>query len=66
MGYFTELFIQIIAIVILIIVPIVLVLVSSRVEATGKILWSIAMFFFSWLAYIIFILTTKKPEQAAD
>jgi|GEM_PF-2467017 len=63
MGYFTELFIQIITIVTLFILPIILVLTSNRVETTGKAMWSIAVLFFSWIAYVVFLIATKKPSQ---
>ncbi|OHC61591.1 MAG: hypothetical protein A2045_09915 [Rhodocyclales bacterium GWA2_65_20] len=46
--------------------PVFLVLKSKRVHGGTKLFWVLMMGTFSWLVYPIYLIVTRKAEQAAD
>lgn len=52
-----------ILIVIILIAPLVHVLASNRSHGGAKFGWFIAVLFFSWLAYIVFLIFTQKTAD---
>lgn len=54
----------ILAIVFLFIVPLIHVLASSRSHGGAKFGWFMAVFLFSWLAYIVFLIVTQPAKDA--
>lgn len=50
---------------ILILFPIIHVLVSERSHGGAKFGWFLAVFIFSWLGYIAFLITTQKAKDMA-
>lgn len=47
-------------VILLLFVPLIHVLVSSRAHGGAKVGWLLAVLFFSWLAYIAFLIVTQK------
>ncbi len=50
----------IVAVLLLLFFPMLHVLVSARSHGGAKFGWLLAMLFFSWLAYIVFVIVTQK------
>lgn len=50
----------IVAVLLLLFFPILHVLVLARSHGGAKFGWLLAMLFFSWLAYIVFLIVTQK------
>ncbi|MCH9742087.1 MAG: hypothetical protein K0U21_02655 [Proteobacteria bacterium] len=50
----------IVAVLLLLFFPMLHVLVSARSHGGAKFGWLLAMLFFSWLAYIVFLIVTQK------
>ena len=47
--------------------PAILVLFSSKVEGVEKISWAFGCFFCSWIGFMIFlVVTTLRPDLRAD
>jgi len=60
-----EIIIPIIIVTIFIIVfPLIHVLASKRSHGGAKFGWFMAVFFFSWLAYIVFLIATQPQKDA--
>lgn len=51
-------------IIILIFFPMIHVLVSSRSHGGAKFGWFLAVFIFSWLGYIVFLIVTQSVKNA--
>lgn len=51
-------------IILLIFIPIIHVLASSRSHGGAKFGWFVAVFLFSWLAYIVFLIVTQPQKDA--
>ena len=51
-------------ILVLFLIPVVHVLVSSRSHGGAKFGWFLATVFFSWLAYIVFLIVTQGRKDA--
>jgi uncharacterized membrane protein len=53
----------IIILVLFFLVPIIHVLISSRSHGGAKFGWFLGVLFFSWLAYIVFLIITQKTAD---
>lgn len=51
-------------IIIMLLVPIIHVLVSNRSHGGAKFGWFLAVFIFSWLGYIVFLIVTQSTKDA--
>ena len=51
-------------IILLILLPIIHVLVSSRSHGGAKFGWFLAVFLFSYLGYIVFLIVTQSTKDA--
>ncbi|QFT54423.1 hypothetical protein [Microbulbifer sp. THAF38] len=51
-------------IILLLIVPIVHVLISSRSHGGAKVGWFFGVLFFSWLVYAVFLIVTQPVKDA--
>lgn len=51
-------------VILLILLPIIHVLVSSRSHGGAKFGWFLAVFIFSWLGYIVFLIVTQSAKDA--
>lgn len=51
-------------ILILILLPMIHVLVSSRSRGGAKFSWFLAVFIFSWLGYIVFLIATQSAKDS--
>lgn len=49
---------------VLLVLPVILVLVSSRANESAKYFWFVTTLFFSWLGYAMFLLRTEKVAVA--
>lgn len=47
---------------VLIVLPVILVLVSHRSNETAKFCWFVATLLFSWVGFLVFLVTTEKPN----
>jgi len=45
------------------VVPPILVLSSNRSQGWAKFGWFVGALFFSWIAYIVFMIVTQKPDD---
>ena len=53
-------------IIFLILFPLIHVLASGRSHGGAKFGWFAAVFLFSWLAYIVFLIVTQSAKDAAS
>jgi|TARA_R110001583_G_C5359137_1_gene381372 uncharacterized membrane protein len=51
-------------IIIMLLIPIIHVLVSNRSHGGAKFGWFLAVFIFSWLGYIVFLIVTQSTKDA--
>lgn len=53
-------------IVLILFMPVIHVLVSNRSHGGAKFGWFLAVFFFSWLGYIVFLIVTQPAKDRAS
>tara|TARA_R110000764_G_C10809059_1_gene360022 strand:+ start:271 stop:495 length:225 start_codon:yes stop_codon:yes gene_type:complete len=51
-------------IIIMLLIPIIHILVSNRSHGGAKFGWFLAVFIFSWLGYIVFLIVTQSTKDA--